>query len=484
MATETHLHHVQRPGTPVGAVLRPATVVEALEMLRDNPGARPVAGGTDLLLDLARSGGGDPVTLIDLHAIGDPAFGSIADDGDVLVLGGGVTHNQVVADPQVFDHALPLAQACAEIGSPQLRNRATVAGNLVTASPANDSISALHALDASVELASLDGGAVVSRTVAVDQFFRGFRDPAIEPGELIVAIRVPKLAANQRGIWVKLGLRKAQAISVIHACFVVGLAGDGVVESARVALGSVAATVVGNTGFEHALVGNRLDNDSIAAAATAVAADIEPITDGRATAEYRSTTVATLVSRSLQTLAANRQAEMWLHSPPILDTPETPVSIGPDETLVNGSVVAHTAATAHPTLLDWLRDTAGADGVKEGCAEGECGACTVQLDGKAVMSCLVSSPQAAGSSVVTVEGLASDDGLHEIQQAFIDEFAAQCGFCTPGFVVAAASLLDENPDPTDDQVKLALSGNLCRCTGYYSIIEAVKRAAAVRRSAS
>jgi aerobic carbon-monoxide dehydrogenase small subunit len=129
------------------------------------------------------------------------------------------------------------------------------------------------------------------------------------------------------------------------------------------------------------------------------------------------------------------------------------------------------------TLLNALRDDVGLNGVKEGCGTGDCGACSILLDGNLTCSCLVFAPEANGSTIVTVEGLATADELHPLQQAFLEGAALQCGICTPGFLVAAKALLDRNPDPTETEVRYALAGNLCRCTGYDKIIRAVLDAA-------
>ncbi len=145
---------------------------------------------------------------------------------------------------------------------------------------------------------------------------------------------------------------------------------------------------------------------------------------------------------------------------------------------LNGDVVT-VAVRPHQRLLDVLRGPLGLTGTKEGCGEGECGACTVLLDGQAVNSCLVPAPEAAGTRIVTIEGLAEPRrGLSALQQAFVDAGAIQCGFCTAGMILSARALLDARPDPTDDEIREALLGNLCRCTGYVQILQAVHLAAA------
>lgn len=130
------------------------------------------------------------------------------------------------------------------------------------------------------------------------------------------------------------------------------------------------------------------------------------------------------------------------------------------------------------SLLNVLRDEVGLTGVKEGCGTGDCGACSVLLDERVTCACLIFAPEAEGSSIVTIEGLADAGSLHPLQQCFLEGAALQCGVCTPGFLIAAKALLDVNPNPTETEVRYALAGNLCRCTGYDKIIRAVLDAAA------
>lgn len=132
------------------------------------------------------------------------------------------------------------------------------------------------------------------------------------------------------------------------------------------------------------------------------------------------------------------------------------------------------------SLLECLRDVLGLTGTKEGCNDGNCGSCTVILDGRIVPSCLVLGVEAEGATITTIEGIAQGSGLHPLQQAFLENAALQCGICTPGFIVAAKALLDQEPDPSEERIRLYLANNLCRCTGYDKIVRAVREAAANR----
>jgi carbon-monoxide dehydrogenase medium subunit len=373
------------------------------------------------------------------------------------------------------------------VGAPALRNRGTLAGNLVTASPANDTITALRALGAQVTLKS----AGRERTVPLGEFYLGVRRTVMEPDEMLIDIAFPPLEEDQTGVYLKVGLRRILAIAVTNVAIVVSRNDRGKVTGARIALGSVAPTIVRAPEAETALLEHALTDATIRDVAALAVKAARPIDDVRGSGWFRSQEVEALVRRGLERIAAGdvrmdlpepgRMVRLWGRSKswPRLSGPTIAHHTDGDEpiqTVVNGENVTVHGANGK-TLLRMLREDLGLIGTKAGCEEGECGSCTVWLDGIATLACLTPAPRAHGARVQTIEDLSGEDALHPVQQAFVDEDAVQCGYCTPGFVMSAAKLLEEFPKPDRDQIKTAVSGNLCRCTGYYKIVRAVERAA-------
>jgi xanthine dehydrogenase iron-sulfur cluster and FAD-binding subunit A len=473
----------------------PMTLDEALALKAQyGEVARIMAGGTDLIIEMDRgvraAPDGSEIGVIDITRI--PGLAEIWEKDGQIHLGALVTHNQCVASPLIVEKAFPLARACWEVGAPQIRNRATVAGNVITASPANDSIVPLLALDATITLASAARG---ERTLPLPAFFTGFRRVDLAPDEIVVRLSLRPMAATERGNFIKLGLRRTQAISVLSVAAVVEIegaspAGDAPqVKKAAITPGAVAPVIVHAAAAEAFLAGQPLTDEAIAEAARLATEAATPIDDIRSSANYRLAMVETLTARILRQIRDGRHREGWQRNPVMLwggtdgRWPVEGAAQTTDDPTRNTEHATRNTQRAsvngHPiqlpggmTLLDSLR-AAGFVGTKEGCAEGECGACTVFLDGMAVMACLVPAERAVGSQVVTVEGVGAPEAMHAVQAALVQSGGVQCGYCTPGFVMSAAKLLEERPHPTRNEAQEALTGNLCRCTGYRKIIDAV-----------
>ncbi len=468
----------------------PSTLQEAAELLAaHNEEARIVAGATDLILELERGQRPGVELLIDISRIPGQDVITLDDDGWVH-LGPLVTHNHCAGSELIQQKAFTLARACWQVGAPQIRNRGTVVGNIITASPANDAIPPLMALGAQLTLLSVDG----ERTIPIEDFYTGVRKTVMKDGELMSDIAFPALAENARSTFIKLGLRRAQAISVVNAAVVL-LITDGRIEHAAITLGSVAPTIIHATKAETYLIGKELQPDVIEKAAELAALAARPIDDLRGSAGYRQEMVRVCTLRALRQINNDSEREGFPENPvmlrgrsgfqslqPLSDSMEHHQGVA-IETTINGEPRSFKSGF-NKTLLRLLREEGGLTGTKEGCAEGECGACTVFLDGVAVMACMVPAPRAHGAEIVTIEGLGQDDKLHPLQQAFIDEGAVQCGYCTPGFLMAGAKLFEEQPEPDLFSIQQAITGNLCRCTGYYKILSAFERAAELMQQGS
>lgn len=449
-------------------------VMNSLEV--DSQKSRIIAGGTDLLLEIERGVRKGIVTLIDITRV--PGLDEIReDDSGHIHIGPMVTHNDIISSTLIREKAFALLQACWEIGSPQIRNRGTIAGNLVTASPANDTISPLMALDAKLELTSPKG----KRILSLADFYNGVRKTVLSHDEMITDIFFKGTTIGQASYFIKTALRKAQAISVINISVVLTLEEEQV-QDARITMGAVAPTIIHAEDAEAYLMGKSLTEDVIEGAAMLVAEAASPISDIRGSSDYRDYMLGVIAKRALKAIKNGVDKSVVPHNPILLvgkqqeiESFETPWDGHEIHTWINGKEYRKSIGI-NKTLLDFIREDIGLTGTKEGCGEGECGACTVFLDGKAVMSCLVPAPRAHGAHIVTIEGICQEDELHPVQEAFVKYGAIQCGFCTPGFIMSAVKLLEECESPTQNQIKQAITGNLCRCTGYYKIIEAIEKA--------
>jgi xanthine dehydrogenase iron-sulfur cluster and FAD-binding subunit A len=467
------------------------TIEEATQILNEQgKQARIVAGATDLMLEIERKVRKGITTLIDVTRI-DGLDQIKLDEENMIHLGPLVTHGQCVASKLVVEQAFPLARACWEVGAPQIRNRGTIAGNLITASPANDTIPPLIALGARVVLQSVNG----LREVPLSEFYTGVRRTVMQENEMLVDIYFPALKPNQKGGFYKLGLRKAQAISLVN-CAVILTFDHQEIQHASITLGAVAPTIIHAREAEEYLIGKTLDDETIQRAANLAKSAARPIDDIRSSHVYRLEMVNVCIKRVLLSISRNEERIGFPKHPVLLRAcldrdgyhPQEVDGLNESvrhqtgdpkqaiETTINGKEYSFTSGH-QKSLLRLLREEAGLIGTKEGCAEGECGACTVFMDGMAVMSCLVPAVRAHGAHIVTIEGIQQEGQLHPVQQAFIDKGAVQCGYCTPGFVMSSVMLLDEIKQPNQEEIKEAISGNLCRCTGYYSIISAIEQAA-------
>ncbi len=457
-----------------------SSVEEVLKILdKEGSSAKIIAGGTDLVLELKKKMHSSIDTLIDINRIEDLDF--VSERDGIIYIGPNVTHNKCIVEKILLDNAMPLVKAAHSIGAPQIRNVGTVLGNLITASPANDTIPPLIALDASLTLRSVKE----ERIVKLSEFYSGVRRTCLRDNEMVVDVHFNKMSSNQRGSFNKYLLRQTHAISVANTAVILTFDDEKIID-ARIALGAVAPTIIRASKAEAYLIGKKLNSESIQQAAILAGESAEPITDVRATLKYRNHIISILVEQALHDIYTGKWKDFPINpillwgrkheffkpiSESFLHDRESPI-----HTSINGkSYIIQNGQ--NNTLANLIRKEAHLTGTKIGCGEGECGACTVYMNELPVFSCLIPAPRAHQCEISTIEGVATEGRLHPVQQAFIDEGAVQCGFCTPGFVMSAIKLLEEKPSPRIEDIKQGLAGNLCRCTGYYSIISAVEKAA-------
>ncbi len=293
--------------------ITPISLDETLHILAENrEKARLIAGATDLMLELERGVRKGIEKIIDVTRL--PELNQIIiDEDETIHIGPLVTHNDVAASGLLRERAFPLVSASWQVGAPQIRNRATVAGNLVTASPANDTITPLMAMGTWLLLASVRG----TRRVPLENFYTGVRKTVLQPDEMLVDIAFPALKTNQSGTFLKLGLRRAQAISLVNTALILTLEASRV-SSATVTLGAVAPTIIHAPEAEAYLAGKELTDEVIGHAAELAAGAARPIDDIRGSAAYRKAMVRVLVMRALRSLRSGQERDMVPQAPVLL----------------------------------------------------------------------------------------------------------------------------------------------------------------------
>lgn len=463
----------------------PQSLAEAMEKVAQLGYAAKVLAGGQSLIPAMNYRLAQPAALVDLNNIAELFYVRPAADGGVTI--GAMTRNSAVEhDPLIAARAPLLAEAIPHIAWPQIRNRGTFGGNVAHADPAGHLPALTVALNARYHAQSKRG----DRWLSADEFFVGAFTTALEPDELLIEVALPPLPPRC-GWSYRQAARQAGAEAMVGAATLVALDERGRCAQARISYISVGETPPLAQAAAKILLGQPPTAETIRAAAEAAAdSDVEPGEDIHATAAYRRHLVRTLTRQALtEAFERARNGYSILGMDSVLDmgysaprtdraNPQSPIpnTQYPISLTVNG-VRYERAVEPRMLLSDFIRHELGLTGTHVGCEHGVCGSCTVLFDGQPIRSCLTFAVQAHGHDIRTVEGLGTMDRLHPLQEAFRDAHALQCGFCTSGFLMTLVPFLEKNPNPTESQIREAISGNLCRCTGYQHIVEAVKLAA-------
>ena len=437
----------------------PRTLDEALHSLatwHDN--AKIIAGGQSLApmlnMRLAR-----PDHLIDINRLTE--LGRIVVDGGQLTIGAMARHAQLARDALVKRHAPMLAHAAETIGHYAIRQRGTIGGSLAHADPAAQLPLATLALDAEFALRSAAG----TRTLSAGEFFLSVFTTALEPDELLAAIHVP-VARPREGWGFRLFNRRAGDFAIVAVAATVARGEGTAIERLRFAdrrhrPGAGADRRSGAAG------GCR--HHSPRAGRRGLRQRWLRRSRSRTTKEYRSSFGVSWSNGS----CAIRSTTHW--------SVRREYGTGAHHPRGQRRHLPRRLTEPRRLLSDVLREDCGLTGTHVGCEHGVCGACTILFDGAPARACLIYAVQAEGHEITTIEGFAADGELSVVQQALHEEHGLQCGFCTPGIVVTMEAWLGEHPEPTEAEVRDALTGNLCRCTGYHNIVAAILKAAARRR---
>lgn len=488
-------------------IFYPHSIEEAAAISAESDGrAVPLGGATSFAFAKVKPS----ADLIDLSRA---KLDYVTTGSHVVLIGSSTTAGELTGNG--ISSLLPdaLVEAAASIGTSQLRNMITVGGNIARVFPWSDLPVPLLAMDAVIIIASPDG----ERSMRAAGFFSKQPFMVLKPGELIKEIILPAANENPRlksktgSAFFKFNRLKRELAYATASAFL--RLKDGFIQDASVVVGGLTSLPGSIEGAVELLIGREPEEVNEKALAQTVASSVKPIRDHRASREYRAHIAGVLagraVSRALERAVSSPAADkksskktgdggaiQFVKKPDpspgagsLPDAGKSPSSGigGPDagdtgdkqsvKFILNGSLHEFRCDPSAP-LLDLLRGE-GLSGSKRGCEDGSCGACTVLMDGRTVLSCLLPAGLVEGREITTIESLGTVAEPHPIQKALVDAGGVQCGYCTPGVVLSVKALLDANPQPTERDLRDALDGNLCRCTGYVKILDGARNAAAV-----
>ncbi len=450
----------------------PTNLGQALKALhREGDRAAAIAGGTVLKRPSRIK------VLVDLMRCG---MEGVKATGKRLQIGATTTAGTLACAEELDRFgAVALREAAAAVSAQAVRNQVTVGGNLVGTASWADLPVALSVLDVQVRSARHGGK---RRVFELADLLAGHPAKILHPGELVTSVEMKQPRASRGSAFIKIS-RTVSDLALVSAAVSMRVE-EGACRDVRIAVGSVRSRAARATAAEKALEGAPNDPETFEHAAHLATDKLKVLADARAGREYRRRVLAVAIRRALG-VAFDRACGHTTYAPPRRPPPPPWPRHAP------GPEVGHTltvtvdgTARIIPISPDDVLRREGVTSVKRGCDEGYCGTCAVLVDGRLLNACLLLAPQVEGCTITTAAGIGTVFEPHPIQTALVEEGAVQCGFCTPGWVVATKSLLEEIPDPSYEEICAAMDGNLCRCTGYVKPLAAVGKAAEVLRSST
>lgn len=467
------------------ALYEARSVDHAIRLLQEHPQAQIIAGGSDVLVQM-REGKRAGAELVSIYGLDELRGVSMEEDGTIRI-GPLTSFSHITRDPLIRKYIGVLGEAVDMVGGPQIRNIGTIGGNTCNGVTSADSASTLFAWDAVIDLTGPEG----VRRIPIRDFYIRAGKVDLRPAEIQTGILIRRESyEGYQGHYIKYAMRNAMDIATLGCSVNVKLSDDRkTFTDIRIAYGVAGPVPMRAVHAEAAGKGLPVTEDSIEKISSTVLEDVTPRDSWRASKAFREHISKVLCKRALEEAVKRAESgtEQEIEREEKADI-RAGVSADAEKSFsgesgryklircrING-VDREAVVDVRASLTDMLRNDYSLTSVKKGCEVGECGACNVIIDGECYNSCIYLAVWADGKEIRTLEGLMGPNGeLSDIQQAFIDEAAVQCGFCTPGVIMSAVEILERGKEYTRDELRKMLSGHLCRCTGYENILNAVEK---------